>query len=263
LADPYYDFKNVAANILASREICEENGVVFLLSAVEMTGLEHLNAVMFNPAHGLNINGRDPDSDDRDGSDQDLVDSAIRMSSENCLSAGRKGVIRAGEEEEKKETLTTAPVKKSKSKMHCCEICFKKFPRPSGLRTHMNTHSASHVKPYPCGFPGCTRSFVVRSNARRHLRTHSLTPATNHNSTDSRYTEDFCPPMIGGAPQSSDATSSHHPSQLEQEQLHFLTFEETGPSLLLYDICPHGVLPTPATNPNSTDSRYTEDFCLP
>ena len=109
--------------------------------------------------------------DDRDWSDQD-VDSAIRMS-ENSSAAGRKGVgvIRAGEEV-KKEALTTPPVKKKKkSKMHCCEVCMKKFPRyvlfivfffvplvspkdvekntdtqflfyrPSGLRTHMNTHS--------------------------------------------------------------------------------------------------------------------------
>ena len=70
--------------------------------------------------------------DDRDGSDQD-VESVIRMS-ENSSSKGRvksKGlvVIRAGEEV-KKETLITPPVKKKKkSKMHCCEICLKKFPR--------------------------------------------------------------------------------------------------------------------------------------
>ena len=65
--------------------------------------------------------------DDRDGSDQD-VESVFRMS-ENSSSAGRKGVIRAGEDM-KKETLTTPPVKKlKKSKMHCCEICLKIFPR--------------------------------------------------------------------------------------------------------------------------------------
>ena len=66
--------------------------------------------------------------DDRDGSDQD-VDSVIRMS-ENCSSAGRKGVvvIRAGEEV-KKEALNPPVKKKKKSKMHCCEVCSKKFPR--------------------------------------------------------------------------------------------------------------------------------------
>lgn len=30
---------------------------------------------------------------------------------------------------------------------------------------------------YACGFPGCTRTFGVRSNAKRHLRTHGVNPA--------------------------------------------------------------------------------------
>ncbi|KAF8889584.1 hypothetical protein BD779DRAFT_1519959 [Infundibulicybe gibba] len=68
----------------------------------------------------------------------------------------------------------TQLVKKKKSKMHDCGICGKSFPRPSGLRTHMNTHN--NLKPYPCGFPGCRRSFAVRSNAKRHLRTHGVLP---------------------------------------------------------------------------------------
>ncbi|KAK7032596.1 hypothetical protein VNI00_012859 [Paramarasmius palmivorus] len=66
--------------------------------------------------------------------------------------------------------------KKKKSKMHECEICHKLFPRPSGLRTHMNTHN--NVKPFACIFPGCNRSFTVRSNAKRHLRTHGVLPET-------------------------------------------------------------------------------------
>jgi hypothetical protein len=33
------------------------------------------------------------------------------------------------------------PKRKGKSKMHTCSICQKSFPRPSGLRTHMNSHS--------------------------------------------------------------------------------------------------------------------------
>lgn len=59
--------------------------------------------------------------DDRE-SDQD-VGTVVRMSED--LSE-RKEVIRAGEEGE----AFSAPLKKKKkSKMHCCEICSKKFPR--------------------------------------------------------------------------------------------------------------------------------------
>lgn len=139
--------------------------------------------------------------DDRE-SDQDVeTETGVRMSKGG--SAGRKEVIGRGKEP------FVAPVKrKKKSKMHCCEICSKKFPRPSGLRTHMNTHS--NAKPFPCGFPGCTRSFGVRSNAKRHLRTHGVipTPSVNPNSADAPYIVGFCPPMIG-VPQ----LSSRQPSQ--------------------------------------------------
>ncbi|KAI0266512.1 hypothetical protein BC834DRAFT_132402 [Gloeopeniophorella convolvens] len=56
--------------------------------------------------------------------------------------------------------------------MHQCQTCQKWFPRPSGLATHMNTHSGA--KPYTCPVPGCCRRFGVRSNAKRHLRTHGI-----------------------------------------------------------------------------------------
>ncbi|KIM46953.1 hypothetical protein M413DRAFT_55420, partial [Hebeloma cylindrosporum] len=77
--------------------------------------------------------------------------------------------------------------------MHECEVCGKKFPRPSGLKTHMNTHN--NEKPYPCGFPGCTRTFGVRSNAKRHLRTHGVIPAPASPS-EPPYVVGFSPPVI-------------------------------------------------------------------
>ncbi|KAJ7741948.1 hypothetical protein DFH07DRAFT_49145 [Mycena maculata] len=58
-------------------------------------------------------------------------------------------------------------------KMHPCHICFKQFPRPSGLKTHMNSHT--NTRPYTCGFHNCSKTFSVRSNAKRHYRTHGGT----------------------------------------------------------------------------------------
>ena len=41
----------------------------------------------------------------------------------------------------------TRPPQK-KSKMHQCTVCFKLFPRPSGLATHMNSHSGAKRKSF-------------------------------------------------------------------------------------------------------------------
>ncbi|KAF9238841.1 hypothetical protein BU15DRAFT_28813, partial [Melanogaster broomeanus] len=70
-----------------------------------------------------------------------------------------------------------------KSKMHPCEQCGKVFPRPSGLATHMNSHSGA--KPYQCTVTGCNKRFAVRSNARRHLRTHGINPSSCDNAPSS------------------------------------------------------------------------------
>jgi hypothetical protein len=121
------------------------------------------------------------------------------------------------------------PKKRKVSKMHRCGICGKQFPRcviipgprltslmrfsPSGLRTHMNTHTNfrrvssslsgflhcqfDKLSAFPCLFPGCPRTFTVRSNATRHLRTHG-TDASNQGSasTPSSYTVGFNTPTI-------------------------------------------------------------------
>jgi len=82
-----------------------------------------------------------------------------------------------------------------KSKMHECTVCHKMFPRPSGLATHMNSHSGA--KPYKCPIPTCTKSFAVRSNAKRHLRTHGIFPTSDHaNSSPSQFTVGFDTPMV-------------------------------------------------------------------
>jgi len=89
---------------------------------------------------------------------------------------------------------SNALVKKKKSKMHNCEVCGKKFPRPSGLKTHMNTHT--NLKPFPCGFGGCPRTFTVRSNARRHLRTHGVDTSAPRETAEPPYVVDFSTPTI-------------------------------------------------------------------
>ncbi|OCH88418.1 hypothetical protein OBBRIDRAFT_698249, partial [Obba rivulosa] len=82
-----------------------------------------------------------------------------------------------------------------KSKMHQCTICLKMFPRPSGLATHMNSHSGA--KPFKCPIPTCTKSFAVRSNAKRHLRTHGIFPTSDHASASpSQFTVGFDPPVV-------------------------------------------------------------------
>ncbi|KAL1710392.1 hypothetical protein EV121DRAFT_192725 [Schizophyllum commune] len=57
------------------------------------------------------------------------------------------------------------------SKIHPCTVCQKVFTRPSALETHMNIHNNS--KPFLCKYPGCDSAFSVKSNMKRHRRTHS------------------------------------------------------------------------------------------
>ncbi|KAJ2364597.1 hypothetical protein IW150_006435, partial [Coemansia sp. RSA 2607] len=91
---------------------------------------------------------------------------------------------------------------------YLCEICNKKFPRPSALATHVFSHTGE--KPYKCEEPGCEQVFSVRSNMQRHMKAkHKREPITKMSrSKRSRYYSNhpyMLPDMLYGAP--------IHPSQ--------------------------------------------------
>ena len=48
---------------------------------------------------------------------------------------------------------------------------------------------------FPCLYPSCARYFAVRSNAKRHLRTHGIIPVSKHD-TPVPYTVGFNPPVV-------------------------------------------------------------------
>jgi hypothetical protein len=57
---------------------------------------------------------------------------------------------------------------------HQCQICERRFLRPSALKIHRRVHSRE--KPFPCPVGGCSRNglengFSVQSNLNRHIRT--------------------------------------------------------------------------------------------
>lgn len=55
-------------------------------------------------------------------------------------------------------------------KRYKCDYCGKRFDRPSSLQVHIRTHTGA--QPYTCEWPGCARTFNVKSNMLRHWRSH-------------------------------------------------------------------------------------------
>ncbi|KZP15439.1 hypothetical protein FIBSPDRAFT_685707, partial [Athelia psychrophila] len=81
-----------------------------------------------------------------------------------------------------------------KNKMHTCKICQKQFPRPSGLNTHMNTHTGD--RPHRCEEPGCDKRFTVLSNMRRHMRSHGYERPSESNPSLSSTGFEFEEPVV-------------------------------------------------------------------
>lgn len=111
----------------------------------------------------------------------------------------------------KKGTVSGNP-KPKKVKYHFCEICQKPFPRPSGLRAHMNMHTKE--KPYECGFPGCSKRFSVSSNAKRHLRTHGVGLSPSDEPSPLPYVVDFEEPMVVATDSDDTVGSAPEPMSL-------------------------------------------------
>ena len=55
-----------------------------------------------------------------------------------------------------------------------CDVCWKRFSRPSSLKQHMRAHTGE--KPFVCTVPGCDKKFSILSNLKRHYRIHGDNP---------------------------------------------------------------------------------------
>jgi hypothetical protein len=70
--------------------------------------------------------------------------------------------------------LTHLPVQKSfgthQKRKYKCDICLKRFTRPSSLQQHMRAHTGE--KPFVCDRERCGKRFSILSNLRRHLKIH-------------------------------------------------------------------------------------------
>lgn len=49
-----------------------------------------------------------------------------------------------------------------------CDLCFKKFPKPSSLKQHMYTHTGE--RPFQCQY--CPRAYSQNADLNKHLRIH-------------------------------------------------------------------------------------------
>lgn len=61
-------------------------------------------------------------------------------------------------------------------KPYVCSVCNKGFTQVGNMTKHERSHETSHLrwnrhtqlKPFPCPFPGCEKSFTAKSSLRVH-----------------------------------------------------------------------------------------------
>lgn len=119
---------------------------------------------------------------------------------------------------------------------------------------------------YKCPIPTCTKSFAVRSNAKRHLRTHGIFPTCEQSNAPAQFTVGFDAPIVSDAPQAgklpsklrwvpqslATRTNADHLKDVGSD-----SEDEYPPS------CPVVSVPLPAVVPSSpkwnTDDRYHDE----
>lgn len=61
-------------------------------------------------------------------------------------------------------------IRRNGHQMHRCPVCHKTFKRPLSFKIHYSIHTG--YKHYRCEWPGCGKSFNVKSNMTRHRKMH-------------------------------------------------------------------------------------------
>ncbi|KAF8510276.1 hypothetical protein JB92DRAFT_2941484 [Gautieria morchelliformis] len=105
---------------------------------------------------------------------------------------------------------TAAPAREDPgdlNKRYKCDYCGKRFGMPSHLQIHLRTHTAQRPA-FACEWPGCDRTFSVRSNMTRHFRSHDKHKIPSQSMIGKSKYEDEDDDDTGG--EQDEPTSSSH-----------------------------------------------------
>ncbi|KAL6946359.1 hypothetical protein ACO0RG_000506 [Hanseniaspora osmophila] len=149
-------------------------------------------------------------------------DSSINKSNENSNKEvmSRNSSDNSIETEAKIEEVSTLKTAKNSKSLrdsnksvrtltsYLCDVCQKRFKRPSTLATHQNIHTGK--RPFACNFPHCHKTFNVKSNLARHMKCHSR-KLRNENSITAIYNNRYYIPS-----NPSSLTQHQYDSQILQ-----------------------------------------------
>ncbi|CDO70976.1 hypothetical protein BN946_scf184830.g8 [Trametes cinnabarina] len=120
---------------------------------------------------------------------------------------------------------------------------------------------------FKCPIPTCTKSFAVRSNAKRHLRTHGIYPSAEHGSTSpSQFTVGFDTPLVSDVHEAGKLPSKLRwvpPSLASRSNVDYLRDAASDSEDEYFQpSCPLLPLPLPPVTPSSPtwspDEGYEE-----